>query len=482
MDGLVDGARRIDTATVREAAPAGRDGEREAPGDPMQDPVIAAAAQAARPAAAMAAETPSDDDPATDPLADESLYAHLPPLKADAGTASSDGQGLNSMRILAYTDDAELADSLGRLANGESVPWIDVAPGGLSAALMDSEAGADFLLVDIDDLPEEEAVAGLSQLVERPGAAVIAIGRRNDVRLFRAMLDAGAQDYLVQPLDERTLAEALTRKPAPAEPTVEAEEGHHTRLNLVIGARGGVGASTVAVDTAWWMAEQLGVQTALVDLDPQFGSCALALDLMPGRGLRDALESPDRIDSLFVGSAMMNAGDNLYVLAAEESPGEPVRAAPDGIGRLLDALAESFSCLVIDWPRHMVAADADVLSRVDTVTIVAEMTLAGLRDALRLKQMVESRSPAPTVALALRKAAGGKSAVDRKAFERGYGAAVDWELPALPAQAAEAAGRGVALVSRLRKGHPYAKAIAAMADRGVDPAGKPTKGKRKWLW
>lgn len=386
------------------------------------------------------------------------------------------------MRVAAYTDDPELTDTLGRLADGDLVPWIDTVPGGLDAALGELDPRCDVVLVDVGDVPESAALAGVRTLAARPDLTVVPIGRENDIRIYRAMLAAGARDYLVAPFDDRTLADALTPRQTGHIVAEDMDAPPSGRLNLVIGARGGVGASTVAVDAAWWAAERLGTQTGLVDLDPQFGTCALALDLMPGRGLRDALESPDRIDGLFVGSAMMNASDNLYVLAAEESPGEPLRAAPDGLGRLLAALGQSFACLVADLPRHMVSTDPGLLARADTVTLVADSTLAGLRDALRLKQLVEGQAEAPSVALALRRPVSGKGGVGRAEFARGYGADPDWMLPALPVQAAEAAGRGVSLVSRLRRGHPYAKAIAGLAGRCVAPAETATPAKRKRIW
>ncbi|MCR9219044.1 MAG: hypothetical protein NXI21_02345 [Alphaproteobacteria bacterium] len=389
----------------------------------------------------------------------------------------------SALSVLAFTDDAAVADGLGRLADGEAIPWVEVQPGGLRAALDEPAFDADAVLLDVTDLAEREAVDGIRALAARSDRALVAIGRQNDVGLYRALLAAGARDYLTVPLDEAALAQALSPRAAPSAPrAVESAQTLRPRLNLTIGARGGSGASALAVDTAWWAAERLGVETGLVDLDVHYGACALALDLMPGRGLRDALESPERIDSLFVGSAMMNAGERLFVLAAEEDPEEPVFPAEDGPSRLVDALCESFGCLVVDLPRAVAGAYPAVLARADAVTLVSDQTLGGLRDALRLKQLCQKRAPDASIALAVREPTGGKPAVSRKEFEKGYGAGIDWTIPSLPKQAAEAAAAGRPLVSLLRTGHPYAKSVAALAERCVDPAGLPPKRRRKWLW
>ncbi|MEQ8604725.1 MAG: hypothetical protein RIB45_15535 [Marivibrio sp.] len=392
-------------------------------------------------------------------------------------------RGASALSVVAFTDDPALGDSLGRLADGESIPWVEVAPGGLAGALGETQVTADVALIDVSELAEREAVEGIRALATRTRSALIAVGRDNDVGLYRALIAAGARDYLVSPLDERVLADALnpTAEPPPSARPGPAE-ARAARVNLMIGARGGVGASALAVDAAWWAAEKLGVETGLIDLDVHFGSCALALDLMPGRGLRDALESPERIDSLFVGSAMMNVGDKLFVLAAEEDPEQPVFPSPDAPARLIEALGESFPCLIVDLPRTLAGLYPEVLARADSVTLVSDLTLAGLRDALRLKQLCEKRCEGASLAIALHEAPAGKPAVTVKEFEKGYGDAVDWMIPHQPKPAAEAAAAGKPIVSLMRAGHPAAKAVASIAERCVDPAGLPTKKKRAWLW
>lgn len=385
--------------------------------------------------------------------------------------------------VVAFTDDADFGDSLARLADGDAIPWVEVLPGGLAGALDAGAPDADIALIDIGELAEREAVDGIRGLSARGGCPVIAVGRQNDVGFYRALVAAGARDYLVVPIDEHVLADALAPRPeAPVQASPrQAAEQSTPRVNLVIGARGGVGASALAVDMAWWAAERLGVETGLLDLDLHFGACALALDLMPGRGLRDALESADRIDSLFVGSAMMNATDRLFVMAAEEDPDESIFTAPDAPARLIEALTDGFPCLVVDLPRAQVAAFADVLARADTITLVSDMTLGGLRDALRLKQLCRKRAPEASLGLVVRDAAGGKPPISRKEFERGYGDSIDWMVPHQAKLAGEAAGAGKPMAALLRKGHAHARTVAALAERCVDPAGIALPRKKR-LW
>ena len=137
------------------------------------------------------------------------------------------------------------------------------------------------------------------------GTQVIALGDINDVELYRSLIGHGVHDYLVKPVSAETVAAALTR----AERGPNGEPAPKIgRLIAVIGARGGVGATTVATNLAWTLAHDHDMRVALVDLDLFFGTCGLALDLELGRGFREALENPARVDSLFIERAMVQGG------------------------------------------------------------------------------------------------------------------------------------------------------------------------------
>jgi pilus assembly protein CpaE len=385
-------------------------------------------------------------------------------------------------RVVAFTDDADVADRLARLADGGRIPSAEVMPGGPLEAMAHPRGRADAILVDLRGAGD--ALAAIASLAATSEAGLIAIGSDNDVSLYRRLRDAGVSDYLVAPLNEADLVSALDR--LANGPTVRIDDGVSSgpKLTVVMGCRGGVGATGFAVSTAWWAAERLKCQTALVDLDLNFGSTALALDLMPGRGLREAIEQPERIDPLFVGSAMINATDNLFVLGAEEHPGLDTIPAPDGLGRLVDAVAESVPTVVVDLPRARLSQARDVLARADGIVLVTDLGLAGLRDTIRLRTLCAEEAPQAERTLVAMAPATGAPPLERKEFERAAEGAVDWVIPWTPKQAADGAAAGKPLASRLKARHPYVKAVADVAARAVtDPADATAeKGKRKWLW
>lgn len=285
------------------------------------------------------------------------------------------------------TDDASHA-----AAQAVAVPhgWTtaNVRKGGLSAALrlLGVAPPARLMIVDVEGLPVEEAEVGLTELA-RLGASVIALGAVNDVNYFRRVMRTGARDYLLKPVDADALAEALVRLEQPKDGVTP-----QGRVVGVIGARGGVGVTTIAINAAVIMAEKLSRRTALVDMDIYSGNIALALDIEPTRGLREALDDPERVDEVFLQNAMAKLGKGLHVLATEEAFDDTVRMSDEKVLMLADTIRANFDMAVMDVPRHFIMREPALFSRFDDIVIVAELTLQALRDANRLAKLMAVRN------------------------------------------------------------------------------------------
>jgi len=180
------------------------------------------------------------------------------------------------------------------------------------AALADV-APPSFLVIDLSE--QSDLVAGVNAVAEfcEPGTRVLVLGAVNDVSTYRALLDLGVTDYLVKPVAAPQAAAALRRMAESAVPGSGADGTTAARnegcVTGVVGARGGTGATTVAVNLAVALSSEAPGKTALVDLDLRFGTAAMMLDVEPGRGFKEALDNPQRLDSLFVERAMVRAGD-----------------------------------------------------------------------------------------------------------------------------------------------------------------------------
>ncbi|TMJ47114.1 MAG: hypothetical protein E6G90_13895, partial [Alphaproteobacteria bacterium] len=210
-----------------------------------------------------------------------------------------------------------------------------ISRGGIAKAIetLGAERSPNILIVDISgiELPISQ-VHTLAEVCE-PGVVVVAIGNRNEIGLYRDLLRAGVSEYIVKPLNPQLLSRALT-----ARTELGAASPIHHKLGTIValvGARGGVGTTTLAVNLAWYLGERQSRRAALVDLDLQNGDCALALNIKPTPGLREALVNPARIDSTLLERVMTPIGSRLFVLSSEEPLRDEVPFSPEAVETLV---------------------------------------------------------------------------------------------------------------------------------------------------
>jgi pilus assembly protein CpaE len=382
-------------------------------------------------------------------------------------------------RLVALIEDEVTREAVSRAAS--QLGWTEavVRAGGLAKAgrAIDPAKAPAVLLVDIAD--EAEPDDALGDLAKRCGAAtrVLAIGTQNDVTLYRRLAARGVADYLVKPVSSEILCEALRRATRTDSAPAEPKRG---RVHAVIGARGGVGASTVALGLAWLLSQEHKLHTALVDLDLHFGNVALSLDLEPGRGLRQALEHPERTDGLLLASALVKGDERLPILAAEEPLEDMLRFEADGATAVLSSLAQDYDCLVIDLPRTLDAAHRQVLASADSTFIIADLSLTALRDAFRLSGLVRGLGSGDPVIVANQVGALHRGEIGRKEFERGLGAELEFAIPfdIKAARAMAVSGKALPAVDKNGKAAAELRRIAA---RISGQETKPKSGWRRWI-
>ncbi len=312
-----------------------------------------------------------------------------------------------------------------------------IRKGGLAAALrlLGVAPPARFIIIDIEGLPIEDVEAGLVELA-RLGSQVLALGSVNDVNYFRRIMRTGARDYLVKPVDADVLGEVFVRLEQPGDGVKPLG-----RVVGVIGARGGVGVTTIAINTAWIMAERLSRRTALVDMDIYSGNIALALDIEPTRGLREAFDDPERVDQVFLQNAMAKFGKSLHVLATEEAFDDAVRMSDEKVLMLADTMRANFDMSVLDIPRHFVMREPLLFSRCDDIVIVSELTLQSLRDGNRLARLLLSRNRQAKIHLVANRI-GPKPDITVKEFESGMESKLRCGFPQDPKAMARASLKG----------------------------------------
>jgi len=357
----------------------------------------------------------------------------------------------------AFVCDDETAELLRPIAVEHGWSPEKVNKGGLRNAVqtLSVSASPNILFVDMSESGDPlNDINGLAEVCE-PGTVVIAAGQVNDVRLYRDLIASGIQEYLLKPLTPDHVRDAFVnaQMTISGPRTVEAANDKPNVMTAVIGARGGVGASTVASSLAWLMGDKASRSTALLDLDVHFGTGALALDLEPGRGLTDAIENPGRIDGLFIERAMVRANDRLCVLSAEAPINQPMLTDGSAYFQLQEEIRHAFEGTVIDFPRNVLVQFPHLLNEVHVVVLVVEFTLASTRDTIRILSWLKANAPQARVVLVANKFVTSAVEVSRKDFESSIERNVDVVLPFDAKCCAQAArlGQPVAKVAKSSK-------------------------------
>ncbi|VAV87090.1 Type II/IV secretion system ATPase TadZ/CpaE, associated with Flp pilus assembly [hydrothermal vent metagenome] len=336
----------------------------------------------------------------------------------------------------AYVCDDEITQALVPVLNEREWNTSQIKKGGIENAIrtLATATPPKFLLVDLtkSENPMEDMNA-LAEVCE-PGTMVIAVGKENDISLYRNLINSGVHEYMVKPVTTEQIRECILAAENTLRLANETEihmvEDATDKLIAVIGMRGGVGASTIVSSCAWIIANDMKRNTAILDMDIYFGTDALTFDLEPGRGLCDALENPSRIDGLFIERAMIRQGDNLSILGSEASLNDPTYTDPSAMSHLLSELKHNFNYVIMDLPRNMAAEYPLMLSEADEIILVSDLSLAAARDIIRFLALCKTVAPDKKVKVILNKVAGaGLVEVDKKDFEASIERSVDWEIP-----------------------------------------------------
>lgn len=357
-----------------------------------------------------------------------------------------------------------------------------VNKGGLRNAVQTLSVAASPSILFVDLSESGDPLNDINALAEvcEPGTVVIAAGQVNDVRLYRDLVASGIQDYLLKPFSADQLRDAF----ANAQQTISGPrltESSNEKPNVmaaVIGVRGGVGASTVATSLAWLMGDKAGRSTALLDLDVHFGTGALALDLEPGRGLTDAIENPSRIDGLFIERAMVRANDKLCVLSAEAPINQSMLTDGSAFYQLQEEIRHAFEGTVIDMPRNMMVQFPHLLGDVHVVVVVAEFTLAGTRDAIRILSWLKANAPQARVLVVANRVQTAVQEVSRKDFEHSIERKVDIVIPFDAKAASQSAklGQPLAKVTKSAKlTQPFNELLTRTVDQDSEASDEAAK-------
>ena len=245
------------------------------------------------------------------------------------------------------------------------------------------------LIIIESKLGSEELLAGLGRLAEvcDIDTKVIVIGHTNDISMYREMISNGISEYLVAPLSMADLMNAVS------DIFVNPDKGPLGKMIAFVGAKGGVGSSTISHNVAWTISSLYKNDVVLTDLDLAFGTANINLDQDPPQGIAEAVYSPDRIDDILLDRLLAKCAENLNLLAAPSTLDRTYDFTQDAFNNVLDVAQRSSPTVVLDVPHQWNAWTKHILATADEVVITASPELANLRNAKNLLDTLNELRP-----------------------------------------------------------------------------------------
>ena len=333
--------------------------------------------------------------------------------------------------FLSFVCDKDSEETLTSLSVAHLDLKSEVKQGGVAGAIkyLKTNTSPRILLVDISE--SEFPVSDVQSLAEvcAPNVLVIAIGQRNEVGVFRDLMGLGVRDYIVKPLSSSLIVRSLEQQLNESDDE-SLGSGFTVQGKLVafVGAKGGVGVSTFAANSAWILGNEHSKRIGLVDLDLQFGTIAQIFDIPTSGGFSEALESADRIDDVFVDRVMVKQSQHLSVLSAEEVLGKTLKLSEKSINNLIPILTKQFHYTIFDVPRDCSEKiNTQVLKQASVVTIVADFSIISVRDTVRiLKLLKDNQTPDQRIIVAVNRAGEYKQGeIEQQVFEESIERKVD---------------------------------------------------------
>jgi pilus assembly protein CpaE len=397
---------------------------------------------------------------------------------AVAQPAAEDARSITAMAFVTDTvAQARISSDLFGLTLGKA----NIREGSIDTALGLSEwpRDLDLLIVDIANSSDPVADAAVLKTALPGSCMVIGVGRINDVALYRDLMATGFSDYLAMPLAEgvmsRAVDRALDQRERGGGPVATGKASTKPRTLSVVGARGGVGATTLAVTLAGMLGTRLREEVLLIDFDLHYGSLMLALDLEAIDALREALDQPDRIDALFIQQVAQKKSDFLYAIGAEEPPGGGFQARPHAAADFLRSVHRRFRWIVADVPRGDPVIQRQVIEASTDIVLVTDLSLPGVRDAMRLQQLVHDVAPQAQFHLVTSGTLDPRrSAVKVADLERTLKRKVDCQVPADVPSALSAVNVGKPL-AEAAPNSPIVKALRPLVAALDRPDDEPTE-------
>jgi pilus assembly protein CpaE len=306
----------------------------------------------------------------------------------EPAAAAPKARPIPRISIQAFCEDPATAEAL-QIAAGDrrlAKSHVSVHMGGAPAAVAHYlESPTPNLIIVETTLPRAQMLAELDRLAEccDAGTKVAIIGHVNDVILYRELLKRGVSEYLIAPISPLQLIESLSNL------YNNPDTDPVGNIIAFIGAKGGVGSSTVCHNAAWAMSEILKTNVVVADLDLAFGTTGLDFNQDPVQGIADALQSPERLDEVLLDRLLTKCSERLSIFAAPVVLDRDYDISADACDIVLDVVRQNVPFVAVDLPHTWTPWVKRVLLHADEIVVTAVPDLANLRNAKNLIDLLK---------------------------------------------------------------------------------------------
>lgn len=267
---------------------------------------------------------------------------------------------------------------------------LTIHMGGVAKAIDHFQTASTPNLIILETLAGgAEIFAKLGELAEvcDPSTKVVIIGRVNDIILYRELIKQGVSEYIVRPHSPLQIIKTV------ADLYVDPSAPPIGKTMAFVGARGGVGSSTLAHNVGWCTAEEFKSDTVILDLDLPFGTASLDFDQEASAGLVEALSSPERLDDVLLDRLLQKHTDRLSLFTAPSMLDRDFDLDDQAYETVLDVVRGTAPTIVVDVPHMWTTWSKRILMTADEIVITATPDLASFRNTKNLIDILGAARP-----------------------------------------------------------------------------------------
>jgi pilus assembly protein CpaE len=341
-----------------------------------------------------------------------------------------------------------------------------------------SQSIPDVAVVSLDS-DQTKALQLIAQLTgELPDVPILAVSARGDGQTILQALRNGAREFLTVPIVLEDLLKALSRlqrtRPGDSK-NGETAVKMESLVIAVLGSRGGVGCTSIAVNLGATLAQDAAHNAALIDLDLALGDADIALDLMADYTLADVALNIDRLDLQFLRRSLSKHASGLSLLPHPVQMEDANLIREDHLQRVIGLLRASYTHLVLDLSKSFSPTDVTALRMADLILLVAQLDLTSLRNVVRmLATLSADEGTANKVQIVLNRV-GSDTDISLNKAEETIGKPIYWQIPNEPKPLMESRNHGLPLLLHAPKckvQQSLAGLAEAVCGKQLQPAAK----------